>query len=302
MDDRAIRLIDIGANLTDPSFDRDRLAVLDRAKAAGVVGIVATGADLDGSRKALALAGRHEGFVFGTAGIHPHHARNADDAAIAGLRALAEEPAIVAIGECGLDFYRDLSPRPDQERCFEAQIELASETGLPLFVHDREAASRVLPLIAKRRDALAGVVVHCFTGCERELRAYLDLGCHIGITGWICDERRGSELRRIAGFVPLDHLMLETDAPYLIPGTISPKPRTRRNEPSFLPWVLAEVARCSGRAPEEVARATTENAQRFFGLTRASRRLDAAEEPARRLGAGGHLRRSRREPRDRPPE
>jgi TatD DNase family protein len=182
------------------------------------------------------------------------------------LRALAAAPGVVAVGECGLDFFRDLSPRPVQEECFTAQIALAAELRLPLYVHERDAHDRCLAMLAEQRRRLPRAVVHCFTGDERALRAYLDLDLHLGITGWICDERRGGHLQRLVRLVPADRLMLETDAPYLLPRTMVPRPKSGRNEPAFLPWVLETVARCRGESAEAVAAATTATARAFFGL------------------------------------
>jgi TatD DNase family protein len=166
----------------------------------------------------------------------------------------------------GLDFFRDFSPRPVQERVFERQLETAAEAGLPVFLHQRDAHERFLLILKTYRDALPGAVAHCFTAGREELYAYLDLDCHIGITGWICDQRRGRHLLEIVGDIPADRLMLETDAPYLMPRTIRPRPETRRNEPANLPYVLETVAAARGETPEAVAEATTATARAFFGL------------------------------------
>lgn len=259
-------LIDIGANLAHDSFADDLEAVLDRAYEAGVTRIVVTGSSPDSNEAAAAMAADHPGRLFATAGCHPHRADAADEALYERMRVLAARPEVVALGEMGLDFFRDLSPRPIQERAFERQLETAASVGIPVFLHQRDAHERFLPILKSYRDALPGAVAHCFTADREELYAYLDLGCHIGITGWICDERRGAHLLEIAGDIPSDRLMLETDAPYLMPRTIRPKPETRRNEPANLPYVLETVAAARGESPEVVAAATTETARRFFGL------------------------------------
>lgn len=261
-----MQLIDIGANLAHKSFTDDLDTVLARAADAGVHRIVVTGSDADSNEAAAAMAAAHPGRLFATAGCHPHRAAAADDALYRRMRALAARPEVVALGEMGLDFFRDLSPRPVQERVFERQLETAAAAGLPVFLHQRDAHDRFLPILKTYRDALPGAVAHCFTAGREELHAYLDLGCHIGITGWICDERRGRHLVEIVGDIPADRLMLETDAPYLMPRTITPKPETRRNEPANLPYVLETVAEARGETPEAVAAATTESARRFFAL------------------------------------
>jgi TatD DNase family protein len=171
-----------------------------------------------------------------------------------------------AIGECGLDYNRDFSPREVQRQWFEAQVELAAELGMPLFVHERDALDDTVAVLEPHFAKVPGAVIHCFTGNEESLDRYLELGMHIGITGWICDERRGLHLREIVSRIPLDKLMLETDAPYLIPRSMRPKAKSGRNEPSYLTWVLAAVAEAYGLSEQEVAEQTTKTAERFFDL------------------------------------
>jgi TatD DNase family protein len=257
-----MQLADIGANLTHASFRDDLDAVLARARAHGVATIVVTGTTVAESRRAAEIAETHG--LYATAGVHPHHARECDAATIPALRELAKHPRIVAIGECGLDFNRDYSPRHDQETCFVAQLELAAELGKPLFLHSRDAHPRFAEILRNLRVGKA--VAHCFTGGAEELRAYLDLGLYIGITGWICDERRGAHLLDLVKEIPRDRLLLETDAPYLTPRDLGPQPRARRNEPAFLPHILRAVARARGEAPEALAEAATRNAKTFFGI------------------------------------
>jgi TatD DNase family protein len=173
---------------------------------------------------------------------------------------------VVAVGETGLDFFRDFSPRDVQEQSFVEHIELAVELQMPMFLHMREAHDHFFAILREYRDKLPDVVVHCFTGEENELRDYLDLDCHIGITGWICDERRGHHLRDFVGLIPAGRLMIETDAPYLLPRDIRPKPKTRRNEPLHLPHILRVIAAARGEAPEATAEHTTRAARAFFSL------------------------------------
>ncbi len=260
-----MQLVDIGANLTHPAYHADLPEVLARARQAGVTAIVATGTSVAESTNALKTANAYPEMVHATAGVHPHHARECDDSTIAALRVLAQQPRVVAIGECGLDFNRNYSPHPDQERWFEAQADLAIELRKPLFLHSRDAFSSFVNLL-KRKQNLPRAVAHCFTGEKAELHAYLDLGLYIGITGWICDERRGAHLLELVRDIPADRLMLETDSPYLTPRDLHPQPKARRNEPAHLPHILRAVARATGKPPEQLAEETTRNAKAFFGL------------------------------------
>lgn len=257
-------LVDIGANLTHDAFGADRPAVLDRARAAGVAGMVVTGSSLPCSLEALALARSHPEHLRCTAGIHPHHAAEQSPAQLDELAQLWAAPEVVAIGETGLDFFRDFSPRAAQERVFEWHLEQAAHHRLPLFLHEREAHARFLPMLRAARDAVTDAVVHCFTGERAALHAYLDLDLYIGITGWICDERRGRHLLELVRDIPAERLMIETDCPYLLPRDLRPRPRDGRNEPAFLPHVLAAVARARGDDPAALAQHTSANARRFF--------------------------------------
>lgn len=259
-------LVDIGLNLAHDSFDHDRDRVVEAAVAVGVRHMVITGSTLDSTRAAIALARAAPGRFRATAGVHPHHAHEFHDADVPVLRELLGAPEVGAAGECGLDHFRNFSPHADQERAFRLQLELATLAGKPVFLHQRDAHDAFLGILREYRPRLSGGVAHCFTGEGRELRDYLDLDLSIGITGWICDERRGHHLRDLVRLIPLDRLMLETDAPYLLPRDLAPRPQSRRNEPKYLPHVLATVAACRGETPELVATATSRNALRFFGF------------------------------------
>lgn len=259
-------LIDIGINLAHHSYDRDRAAVIDRARAAGVVGMIVTGSTLDDSERAIALCSQWPGMLRATAGVHPHHATGflaSDRARLAGLYA---HPMTVAAGECGLDYYRNYSPPADQRRAFALQLELAGLEAMPLFLHQREAHADFLAMLREHLTVLSRAVLHCFTGDAAELEDCLGIGLSIGITGWICDERRGQSLRDAVGRIPDERLMLETDGPYLLPRNLQPKPAHRRNEPMYLPLVLEAVAACRAQPLAQVAALTTANARRLFGL------------------------------------
>ena len=258
--------IDIGCNLSHESFDRDWPHVIDAAAGVGVVQLVLTGASLNGSDRALELARQRPGTLFCTAGIHPHLATDFNAAAAEHLAALHRDEVVVAVGECGLDYFRDLSPRASQHTAFEGQLELAIACGKPLFLHQRDAHDDFMAILKPVRDRLGPIVVHCFTDTRRALFDYLDLDCHIGITGWVCDERRGLGLKELIEHIPADRLMLETDAPYLKPRNLRPKVRTHRNEPQWLPWIGGTVAALRGQSPAELAAQTTRNARSFFRL------------------------------------
>ncbi len=258
--------IDIGLNLGHESFDHDWPEVLENAQRAGVVQMVLTGASVAGSDRALALARERPGMLFATAGVHPHLASELTDEAAGHLAALHDLDEVVAVGECGLDYFRDFSPRPVQRGAFERQLELAVSCGKPVFLHQREAHDDFLAILREFRDRIGPAVVHCFTDSKRALYDYLDLDCHVGITGWVCDERRGKELKSLVPEIPESRLMLETDAPYLKPRNLRPKQRTHRNEPQWLPWIGGTVAALRGVSPVHLAEQTTANARAFFGL------------------------------------
>jgi len=261
-----MQLVDIGANLAHDSFDNDRDEVLARAFEAGVSTIVLTGSSEQSNADAAALAKSHPGRLFSTAGVHPHHASDYNMRLHEAIRTLTTEPAVVAVGECGLDYFRNFSPRDAQRNAFEKQLQLAEETGLPVFLHQRDAHEEFVEILEPRLPGLSRAVAHCFTGDEVQLERYLHMGLYIGITGWICDERRGAHLQDIIGMIPDDRLMIETDAPYLLPRSLKPRPSSRRNEPAFLREVLRVVAEARGQTEEAVAAATTATARQFFGL------------------------------------
>lgn len=264
-----MQLIDIGVNLTHPSLAREARAVVERASAAGVVQMVLTGTDLADSQQAAELSRQLDprGLqLFSTAGVHPHQASGWSSGMADDLRLLLAQPGVCAVGECGLDFNRDFSPRSLQEKALEQQLELAVKLQLPVFLHERDASERLLAILRQFRDRLPAAVVHCFTGDKAALYGYLDLDLHIGITGWICDERRGSHLHALVGQIAQGRLMLESDAPYLLPRTLKPKPKSGQNEPAYLPLVLHEVALHRGETVEQLAAHSTACARQFFGL------------------------------------
>jgi TatD DNase family protein len=258
--------IDIGSNLTHSSFAGDFGAVMERAARAGVTRQIVTGADLPSSRAAAALASSYEGALWCTAGVHPHHATEWGPGKRQELEDILSLPRVVAVGECGLDYFRDFSPRAAQRAAFIAQLEIAAAARKPVFLHQRDAHEDFTAILAEFRLGLVGGVAHCFTGGPGELEAYLALDLSIGVTGWVCDDRRGANLRNAVPRIPAERLMIETDAPYLLPRDIEPRPKARRNEPAFLPHIAQAVAALRRESPDAVAAATTRNAVRFFGL------------------------------------
>ncbi|MCK9489181.1 MAG: TatD family hydrolase [Xanthomonadales bacterium] len=261
-----MELIDIGVNLSHESFRHDLEAVLERARAAGVVQMVVTGASEAGSVAARELARAHPEFLFATAGVHPHLASELTADTESVLRELHACDEVRAVGECGLDYHRDLSPRPVQRRAFERQLELAVASGKPLFLHQRDAHDDFMAIMRGFQGRIGPAVVHCFTGTGAELRDYLEAGWHVGITGWLCDERRGRHLRELVKEIPADRLMVETDSPYLLPRNLRPMPSHRRNEPMYLPHIVEELARDRGEPVAQTASASTATARAFFRL------------------------------------
>ena len=258
--------IDIGVNLTDAAFDNDREAVLERAWQAGVSQMVLTATSLAVSHQVQSLCSKNPDRLFCTAGVHPHQASQWSTALAAEIRLLAAAKCVRAIGECGLDYNRDFSPRPMQIKALEAQLELAMELQLPVFLHERDASAVLVEVLRDYRDRLPGAVVHCFTADREALYPYLDLDLHIGITGWICDERRGSHLHGLVADIPAGRLMIETDAPWLVPRTLRPKPKKGRNEPAFITEVATTLAQCRNESIEQLSVHTSATARRFFQL------------------------------------
>jgi len=259
-------LIDIGANLTHDSFAEDLPEVLARAEAVGVERLVVTGSSDQGNIDAAELADAYPGRLYATAGVHPHHAADYTDASDELIRSLLLRKSVVAVGECGLDYFRNFSPRDAQIEAFRSQLDIAVDTKMPVFLHQRDAHEEFVKILEPLLAKIPRAVAHCFTGDGAALDDYLKLDLYIGITGWICDERRGLHLQEIVGEIPDDRLLIETDAPYLMPRTLNPKPDSRRNEPHYLPEVLRIVAAARGQSEEQVAAITTANAIRFFEL------------------------------------
>ena len=260
-------MIDIGANLHHSSFSDDLPDVIARALEAGVKGMIVTGTSLEENRKALAMAKQQPSVLACTAGVHPHHADKvlSSPGWLDDLARAAEHDKVCALGETGLDFHRRIASHEGQRRVFGAQLDLAETIKKPLFVHERDTDGALADMLLARKSSIAGAVVHCFTGTQEDLFRYLDAGFMIGVTGWLCDERRGLRLQELVARIPEERLMIETDAPYLTPRNM-PKPFARRNEPANLAWIVKKLCELTGRDEARIEEATAVNARRFFSL------------------------------------
>lgn len=259
-------LFDIAVNFgASPLRDKTQ-EIVEQAITADVEKMLALGCSIDGSLEALAFAQAFPNQIYATAGIHPHDAKTFDEHSIATLTELASKPQVVALGECGLDFNRDFSPRDQQRAAFEAQLQQAVELQMPVVMHQRDAHDAFMEILSKYRSQLPQVVVHCFTGTHQELLDYIELDCHIGITGWICDERRGLHLLESVPSIPDNRLLLETDSPYLMPRNIKPKPKSRNNRPANLYHIAATVAHARQQSVDLLRENCYNNSLAFFNL------------------------------------
>jgi len=264
-----MELIDTHAHLDFPQFDGDREEVIKRALAAGVGIIINVGADLASSRAAIALAEEHPQ-VYAAVGVHPHDAKTLTDEVLEELRELTHHPKTVAIGEIGLDFYRDLSPRDEQRRAFEQQLALASEVGKPVIIHDRQAHDEVMAILRRwvegghQPSAIShkpAGVMHCFSGDLEMAQRCMDMGFYISIAGPVTF-KNARRLPEIVRQLPLESLLVETDSPYLAPHPH----RGKRNEPAYVRLIAQKVAELKGVPLEIAARVTADNARELFGL------------------------------------
>jgi TatD DNase family protein len=256
-------MIDIGINLTHDSFDIDRDALLARADAVGVRHMIVTGSSLASSQQAIALVQQCPERLRATAGVHPHHAEDLAQDQLLALRHLMQQTEVVAAGECGLDYFRNYSSVSAQQRAFHWQLQLANDVDKPVFLHQRDAHDAFMSILREHPPRRGGVA-HCFTGDIPQAKDYLDFGLYIGVTGWICDERRGASLRDAVRYIPSDRLLIETDGPYLLPRDIKPKPASRRNEPMHLPHIAQAIAQCRGESARSVIDATYANTRALF--------------------------------------
>ena len=264
-------IFDIAVNAANKQLVNDLEQIASRSVDAGVDKWLMVAGDVEQAEQCIQLAEQlaanenlHSLQTFCTAGVHPHDAKSVSADFIDKLRDLHQHPQMVAVGECGLDFNRDFSPRPLQEKVFEQQLALACELQKSVYMHERDAAERFLAITSQFAEKLAKGVVHCFTGEKDTLMRYLDRGFYIGITGWVCDERRGVELRELIQYIPSDRLMIETDAPFLLPRSLKPKPKSRRNEPCYLPHVAQTLANILNMDVAELEANCYRNSCQFF--------------------------------------
>ncbi|GAA4358687.1 TatD family hydrolase [Kangiella marina] len=261
--------IDIGVNLTNNRFNDDYEQVIETARQHNVITQILTGTSLQESQQALALA-REYPDLYSTAGCHPHDAKDFQDQDLRALKALLQHDTVVAVGECGLDFNRNFSPQDTQLKVFEQQIQLACEVQKPLFLHERDAGDAMIALLKQYQSKLPKAVIHCFTGSQKSLETYIDMGLYIGITGWICDERRGQALAEMVHLIPDDKLMIETDAPFLTPRDLTKEQKSQlksnRNEPFLLPHIAQKIASCREQSLLELSKNCFNNTVAFFNL------------------------------------
>jgi len=261
-----MELIDIGLNLMHKQYNKDRINIMKEAQEVGVSKAIITGSSLASSKQAVEYASKHPDMLYSTCGVHPHDAKSCDENTIETLRNLAKNDCVVAIGECGLDYNRNFSPQNVQRKWFEKQVELAEELDMPLFLHDRESYDDFAKILRKHKTVAKRSVVHCFTGNKYEAEDYLDLGCYIGVTGWICDDRRNKELLEAIKVIPENRLMIETDGPFLIPRDFEVKVKGTRNEPKYLPHILRRISKEMGISEEKLGESVTSNTYEFFKI------------------------------------
>ena len=256
--------IDIGVNLLDDSFKNDRDEVIDRAFNSNVRILINTSSSMNDSKLSLDLAKKYPSKIFTTAGVHPHNASTGDNSLKESLIRMLQHDCMVAIGECGLDYFRNLSSKDKQLSVFKTHLEVAKETGLPLFLHQRDAHEDFTNCLNEVLESPMHGVAHCFTGNIDQMKAYLDMGLYIGITGWICDERRNTDLIKAVKHLPLDRVLIETDSPYLIPRSLK---NDRRNEPMNLSIIAKRLANEMGIEHSILANQSVINAKKLFNLS-----------------------------------
>lgn len=258
--------IDIAVNLLGSSLEAQAAQVIADAAAVGVAPLILIGSELDESARCIDLCQQYPQQLYSTAGVHPHHASSWQLSSVEQQRQLCAAPAVVAVGECGLDFNRNYSTPAEQRQAFAAQLALAVELQLPVLMHERDAHDEFLAMVQEYRPQLNGALLHCFTGDITQAEAYLALDLHLGVTGWVCDERRGQALAEAVKIIPDNRLLLETDSPYLLPRTLKPKPKSSKNLPQYLPHIAEYVAHLRHQPAEELAHRCYNNSLRFFGL------------------------------------
>jgi len=260
------QFFDIGANLTHKSFQEDIENVLQESQQNGVKRLSVTGSCLEDSILALEISNRFPDMCVSTAGIHPHNAKEFSRELFTEIKDLLIEDKVKCVGETGLDFNRNYSSPEDQQRSFEAHIELAIDISKPLFLHERDAHEKFIEIINPYLNEMPKSVVHCFTGQKEALLKYIDMNFYIGITGWLCDERRGKHLEELIPLIPLEKLLIETDSPYLLPRDMG-LDNSSRNEPKYLKHIAKRVAEYRNESEELVYSAIYMNSLEFFNIS-----------------------------------
>lgn len=258
--------IDIAVNLIGSSLEKDIDGVISQAEQHGVSPLIVIGSDLLESERVIECCSQYPKKLYATAGVHPHQASQWSKTSRQKLISLAQSPSVVAIGECGLDYNRDYSPRSKQRAAFEEQLAIAVELQLPVLMHERDAHDDFIAILSQYRDTLPKALLHCFTGDRDSLLAYRELDLYLGITGWICDERRGQELAELVVEIPSNRLLLETDSPYLLPRGMKPKPKSGKNQPQYLPYIAQQVAKLREEDHLQFAQQIYSNSIEFFNL------------------------------------
>lgn len=258
--------IDIAVNLLSERLKHDIDTIISDAAKQHVSPLIVIASDVDESVQASLLCQQYPQQLFSTAGVHPHQASSWNEKSSETLAQLALQPHVVAMGECGLDYNRDFSPRAIQRQVFAAQLELACQLNMPVLMHCRDAHDDFIAIVNEYRNALPKALLHCFTGTHGELNACLEADLYIGITGWICDERRGQELATLVPLIPNNRIMAETDSPYLLPRSMRPKPKSSKNLPQYLPYIVQSMAQLRQQPVTELAHYCFQNSCDFFGL------------------------------------
>ena len=259
-------LADSCFNINHESFKIDLGDILDAANNVGVEYFFCPASKEKEIEDLINLSESYQKNIFCSIGIHPHNASDLKPNTIENLKKYLGNQHVKAIGEIGLDYYRNFQSPEIQKKCFNAFLELASTNQYPVFLHHREAFSDFYPMIKNCIGEVPDSIVHCFTGTKSELKKFLDLGLYIGITGWICDPKRGADLREIIKYIPLDRLLIETDAPYLVPKNMVNKPRNNRNEPLFLEHIANDISELLNIDKALLAEETTNNFKKLFRI------------------------------------
>ncbi|GIU02949.1 hydrolase TatD [Shewanella morhuae] len=258
--------IDVAVNLLGSALEADIALIIQAAADQGVSPLIVIGSDLAESAAAITVCQQYPRQLYCTAGVHPHHASGWNAESSIQQAELCQAAQVVAVGECGLDYNRDFSPRSIQRQAFIAQLELAINLQMPVLMHERDAHEDFIAILREYRPQLTGALLHCFTGTHEQMEAYIDLDLHLGITGWVCDERRGQALAELVPYIPQDRILIETDSPYLLPRSMRPKPKSSKNKPEYLPYIANYIANLRGENADEFSERCYQNSLAFFKL------------------------------------